>query len=79
MKKLIIVIIFFILLASIFYPGLEKEKILSVLNSTDWVAKQHIDSKIFEQDLMSVIPAPLGSLVSTYEGAWYITFWGKVF
>ena len=78
MKKLIIVIILSILLVSTFYPRLEKEKVLSVLNSTDWVAKQHVNSKILEQDLMFMIPVPFGSFVSTYEGSWYVTFWGKV-
>ena len=78
MKKLIIVIIISVLIVSVFYPGLEKEKVLSVLNSTDFVAKQHANSKILEQDLMYMIPMPFGSLVSTYEGVWYVTFWGKV-
>ena len=78
MKKLIIVIILSILLVSTFYPWLEKEKVLSVLNSTDWVAKQHINSKILEQDLIDMIPVPFGYLVPTYEGIWYVTFWGKV-
>ena len=78
MKKLIIVIIISVLIVSVFYPGLEKEKVLSILNSTDWVAKQHFNSKILEQDLIDMIPMPFGSLVSTYEGVWYVTFWGKV-
>ena len=79
MKRYLIVIIVLIviLLVFTFYPGLEREKVLSVLNSTPWITKQHIDSKILDQDL-HITPVPFGALVSTYEGMWYITFWGKV-
>ena len=66
-----------VLIIFTFYPGLKKEKALVALNSTDWIAKQHIDSKILEQDL-HMTPVPFGALVSTYEGLWYVTFWGKV-
>ncbi len=76
MKKYLVILIVILLLAT-FYPGIKKERVLIILNSADWIAKQHIDSTISEQDL-HLIPMPFGILASTYEGMWYVTFWGKV-
>lgn len=77
MKKYLLIGPVAVLMISTFYPGLKKERAISALNQTNWVAKQHIDSKVLEQDL-HIIPVPFGALVSTYEGMWYVTFWGKV-
>jgi len=76
-KYLIIFIIIIILVIATFYPGLKREKALIALNSERYIAEQHVDSKVLDQDL-HITPIPFGGLVSTYEGMWCITFWGKV-
>ena len=66
-----------ILVIATFYPGVEKDKALAVLNSTPYIAQQHINSEVLAEDL-SLTPVPFGVLATTYEGLWYITFWGEV-
>lgn len=77
MKKYLIIILIVILVIFTFYPGLKREKVLVTLNSTAWITEQHINSIILNKDL-HILPVPFGVLVSTYEGMWYITFWGRV-
>lgn len=79
MKKYLIasIVLVTMLVIFTFYPGLKREKALVALNATPWIAEQHVDSKVLDQDLY-ITPVPLGALVSTYEGMWYITFWGRV-
>ncbi len=60
-----------------FYPSVTKQEALNYLNSTDWIARQHIDNKASEEDVALFFPIPFGSVISTYEGMWFVPFWKK--
>lgn len=74
-SKKFITILILVLLAFTFFPGINKNEAASALNAKEYIAKQHIDGIVKEADI-SLLPLPFGGLASTYEGAWFITFWG---
>lgn len=74
-KKIALVILFILLIVSILFPGVSKNEAIKVLNSNERITQQHTDGTVKENDIQVFIPLPLGRLVSTYEGLWFIAFW----